>query len=105
MRTKFGCTPEQYHAGLDLLWGALAQTNNNKGGLVFQICHDHIIGQQEIIDELEQKVKSLDIRNKGVIEDERGLQTKLDKAIKGLEFAVVLLNHDGLENLLIELKK
>jgi len=52
MRTKFDITPEQYHACLDLLWGALSQVNNTEGGNVFQICHDLIIKQNKEIEVL-----------------------------------------------------
>lgn len=60
MRNEITITPEQYHNGLDLLWGALAQCNNSNGGNVFQLAHDQIksLQTQAAIDK--ERIKELE---------------------------------------------
>ena len=47
---EYGITPEQYHAGLDKLWGALENVLYNGERDVFTMCADRI-------KELEEKVR------------------------------------------------
>jgi hypothetical protein len=56
---KFDCTPEQYHAGLDILWDALGNPPAD-GRLVWQRVADKIASQSAEIDRLRDALLSIE---------------------------------------------